>query len=208
MSSSSPLKAPDDPGAFGVLRPEQERVLKGAAYRLGALLAKEERSPGDWSMSLLLRVHRDLFHGIFPEHAGKLRQKDVTFRSHIIPAPAQIQYRLVDIVKEAQDIIEQARGIGNDEERIEAALPKIAHFHADCIVVQPFIDGNKRWARFILSALLVDCGFWPGTRIDASERERYMDGVDKSVAGDHDQLAELILEGWLRLEQDFSNGTY
>ena len=133
---------------------------------------------------------------------------DVSFRGHTIPVPAQIQYRLIDIVREAQGIIEQARGIGDDDERIQAVLPRIARLHADCVVVQPFIDGNKRWARQVLSALLVDCGFWPGARIDADERERYLDGIDKSIAGDHDQLAELILEGWLRLEQDFSSGAY
>jgi len=109
----------------------------------------------------LLNIHRKLFSGVFPEHAGKLRLKDVTFRSHVIPAPGRIQYRLTDIVKDARHIIEQARNIGDREERIQTILPQIARFHADCVVIQPFIDGNKRWARQVLSALLVDCGFWP-----------------------------------------------
>ncbi len=183
-----------------MLRPEQERVLKGAMYWVGARLAQRQRDPDEWSISLLLRIHRDLFGSLFPEHAAKLRQVEVCLGGRSIPVPAQIQYRLIDIVKEAQSIIEQARSIGDDEERIQAILPRIARHHADCVVVQPFIDGNKRWARQVLSALLVDCGFWPGTRIDADERERYVDGIDKSIAGDHNQLAELILESWLRLE--------
>jgi len=191
-----------------MLRPEQERVLKGAMYWLGARLAKRQRLPDEWSISLLVGIHRDLFASLFPEHAAKLRQVDVSLGGRTIPVPAKIQYRLVDIVKEAQSIIEQARSVGDDEQRIQAVLPRIARHHADCVLVQPFIDGNKRWARQVLSALLVDCGFWPGARICADERERYMDGIDKSIAGDHDQLAELILEGWLRLEQDFSSGNY
>jgi fido (protein-threonine AMPylation protein) len=206
--SPVPPKAPDDSGAFGMLGSEQKRIVEGATYWVGARIAEEKRSPEQWSISLLLNIHRKLFSSVFPEHAGKLRLKDVIFRSHIIPAPGQIQYRLTDIVKDARHIIAQARTIGDREERIQTILPQISRFHADCVVIQPFIDGNKRWARQVLFALLVDCGFWPGSRIDVNDRERYMDGIDKSVAGNHDQLATLVLEGWVRLEEDFSSGSY
>lgn len=206
--SKSPPKAPDDPGAFGTLSPKQKRTLEGAVYLVTASIAKTKRRPNDWSISYLFSVHRELFERVFSEHAGKERQKDVAFRSHAVPTPGQIKYRLTDIVKDAAAIVEEAHSIKGDEERIEAILPKIARFHADCVVLQPFIDGNKRWARAVLNALLVGCGFWPGTRIKASEKERYMDGIDKAVAGEPEQLAELIIEGWLDLEEDFASGTY
>jgi fido (protein-threonine AMPylation protein) len=208
MPPSSESKAPDDPGAFGMLRPDQKRVLKGAMYVVGARLAQRQRSTDEWSISLLVGIHRDLFGGLFPEHAAKLRRVDVSFRGHTIPVPEQVLYRLSDIVGAARDIIEEANSIGDDSERIQAVLLKIARLHADCVVVQPFIDGNKRWARQVLSALLVDCGFWPGSRIDARLRERYMAGIDKSVAGDHEQLAELIIDGWYRLREDFMGGLH
>ena len=191
-----------------MLRPEQVRILKGALYRLVAKVAREPRTSEDWSISFLLYVHKELFKNVVAEHAGKLRQTEVTFRNHAVATPGQIPYRLSDLVKDAQDIIAQAHSIVDEEERIEAIFPRIARFHADCIVVQPFIDGNKRWARLVLSALLVDCRFWPGTRIEASEQVRYMEAIDKAVAGDPEQLADLILEGWLCLEQDFSSGSY
>jgi fido (protein-threonine AMPylation protein) len=208
MSSPSPSKAPDDPGAFGMLSPNQERILKGASYRLTALIAKEEREPNDWSFSFFLDIHKRLFEGIDSDRAGKLRLTEVTFRSHAIPTPEQIQYRLMDVVRDAKRIIEDARTIDDDEQRIEAIFPRIACLHAECVVIQPFIDGNKRWARQVLSALLVDCGFWPGARIEADHQKRYMDGIDKSVAGDHEQLATLILEGWQQLASDFSSGMF
>ena len=193
MPPSSESKAPDDPGAFGMLRPDQKRVLKGAMYVVGARLAQRQRSTDEWSISLLVGIHRDLFGGLFPEHAAKLRRVDVSFRGHTIPVPEQVLYRLSDIVGAARDIIEEANSIGDDSERIQAVLLKIARLHADCVVVQPF---------------LVDCGFWPGSRIDARLRERYMAGIDKSVAGDHEQLAELIIDGWYRLREDFMGGLH
>lgn len=68
-----------------MLRPEQERVLKGAMYRVGARLAKRQRATDEWSISLHVGIHRDLFGGLFPEHAAKLRQADFSFRAHAIP---------------------------------------------------------------------------------------------------------------------------
>jgi len=38
--------------------------------------------------------------------------------------------------------------------------------------------------------------------------EAYLEGIDKAVAGEPEQLADLILEGWLALANDFSSGTY
>jgi fido (protein-threonine AMPylation protein) len=206
--SPIPPKAPDDSGAFGMLNPDQKRIVEGATYWIGARIASKTRSLDGWNISLLLNIHRNLFGQVFPEHAGKLRLKDVAFRNYIIPAPGQILYRLTDLVKDARAIIEQASTIADIEERIATILPEIAQFHATCVAVQPFIDGNKRWARQVLSAILVDSGFWPGTRIDIDDRERYMEGLDKSIAGNHDQLASLILDGWTRLEADFSSGAY
>ena len=48
-----------------MLRPDQGRILKGAMYRVGARLASRQRSPDEWSISLLLGIHRDLFGSLF-----------------------------------------------------------------------------------------------------------------------------------------------
>jgi len=206
MFSSSPSKAPDDPGAFGMLGPDQQRILKGTMYWVGARIAQERRSAADWNMSLLHEIHRELFDGLFPKQAAQIRQVEVTFPGHDIPVPAKIQYRLNDLITDAQDIIRQGSSIDDKAERIQAILPRIARFHAHCIMIQPFIDGNKRRARQVLSALMVDCDFPPGVRIGVDERLRYLESIDKSAVGNHDQLAEIILEGWMQLERDFSSG--
>lgn len=183
-------------------------MLKAAVYRLTAKLAKSARTPDSWHISFLIDVHRELFSSVFPEQAGILRQKDVTFRSHVIPSPGQVMYRLQDVVARAREIVEEARGIPELEQRIEAVLPRIAALHADCVVIQPFIDVNKRWARQVLSALLADVGLTPGTLIKESDKASYLEAIDKSVAGEPDQLANLILEGWYELDEMFRNGRY
>jgi fido (protein-threonine AMPylation protein) len=201
-------KAPDDPGAFGMLTSEQQRALDGAAYHVLARLVKTQRTSDDWHHSLLVEIHRNLFGSVFPEHAGKVRSKEVTFRNHEIPPPGQILYRLQDIVHEAKAIVRDARSINDEAERIVAIIPRIARFHATCVIVQPFIDGNKRWARQVLNAIMNDTGFDPGTLITELDREQYLDGIDKAIGGYPEQLGNLILLGWIALEDQYRSGLY
>ena len=205
--TKKPAKAPDDPGAFGMLTPVETRILEGAGYQLVARLAKTRRVPSDWSHSLLLEIHRLLFADVFPEHAGKLRHEDVTFRSHRLPTSEPVPYRLANLVTEARTIIADAQLL-EPSRRITEIVPRIASFHAACVLTQPFIDGNKRWARQVLNAILTDCGFYPGTEITGDQRAAYLEAIDKAAEGDIDQLENLIYSGWLALRQQFRAGTY
>lgn len=74
------------------------------------------------------------------------------------------------------------------------------------MVTQPFLDGNKRWARLLLNALLVDCGFSPGTIVHDEQRSEYMCGIGKALAGDTDQLATLFLRGNVEQASSYRSG--
>jgi fido (protein-threonine AMPylation protein) len=168
---------------------------------------KARRQPGDWSIAFLYEVHRAIFIDIFPQDAGKERRVDVALRDLPVPPAAKIQYRLQSIVEAIRTLIIESAAL-TGEEKLQAVFAAAARIHADCVAVQPFIDGNKRWARLILSALLTDCGYYPGTEIAAADHDRYMDGISKCVLDSHpEQLGNLILAGYLSLRQAYRAGT-
>lgn len=193
-------KAPDDEGAFGNLTPDGVRVLEELGYRMHRRIVAEARTADEWSYSLLCGIHHDLFGALFPDIAGALRRREVSLRDYPVPRPAQIVYRLTDIVTNAVAMIGFVPTLEDVAERTTAAMRLAARLHTDCVVVQPFLDGNKRWALHVLNALLIDIGYWPGTSLDlfgVRSRERYLSAIDRAVANDPDPLAELILRGWL-----------
>jgi fido (protein-threonine AMPylation protein) len=149
-----------------------------------------------------------MFEGVFPDQAGRIRWVEVTFRQHRVPHPGQIAYRLDDIVRQAKSLIARARAARNLVERTELVFSTAARIHADCVIVQPFIDGNKRWARLVLSALVVDCGFPPGVIISSEDKRYYLEAIDKAVSGDETQLAHLIAMGWRAFDDIFRSGRY
>ena len=192
-----------DPGAFGGLSPSQIERLSGALFHAHRQLVKVRRAAQDWSIPLLYDVHRSIFGGLFAHAAGVERREEVALRGLVVPRVGQIQYRLATIVQNIQDLITLSATLAG-EERLNAVFAGAARIHADCVCVQPFVDGNKRWARVVLSALLVDCGFAPGTEIAGADQDRYMEGIRKTTNEDHpEQLAELILAGWIALRQAY-----
>jgi Fic family protein len=130
----------------------------------------------------------------------------VTFREHRVPHPGQIPYRLDDIVRQANSLVTRARATHNLGDRTELVFSTAARIHADCVIVQPFIDGNKRWARLVLSALIVDCGFPPGVIISSEDKRYYLEAIDKAASGDAAQLAHLIAMGWRAFDDIFRSG--
>ena len=185
---------------FGSLPVERVRILEDLAYRLHLRIISERRNADEWSYSLLCAFHQDLFGPLFPDLAGVLRTRDVSLRDYVVPRPGQIVYRLMDIVGTARELIACATSMSDVAEKMVYVMEHGARLHASCVLVQPFIDGNKRWALHVLNAMLIDCGFWPGTLIDlfgVEARARYLSAIDRAVAGDPDPLAELILKGWL-----------
>ena len=170
-------------------------------------MVKTPRQPGDWSIPFLYEVHRRAFAGNFPEDAGRERRVEVTIRDLQVPSVGQIQYRLQSIVEAARALVTRSSTLIG-EPKIREVFAETARIHADCVAVQPFVDGNKRWARLILSALLTDCGFYPGTEIGQVDHDRYMEGISKAMIDAHpEQLADLILAGWVALRQAYREGT-
>ncbi|HEY1977746.1 MAG TPA: Fic family protein [Candidatus Baltobacteraceae bacterium] len=197
----------EDPGAFGALTASQIERLSGALFHLHSKLVKTVRTPEDWSIPFLYDVHRSIFRGLFRDEAGRERRVEVVLRDLPVPPVTQIQYRLQTIVQAIRDLVTRA-GTLSGAEKINAVFAEAARIHADCICVQPFVDGNKRWARVILSAFLADCGYSPGTEIPEVDHDRYMEGISKSVNEAHpEQLAALLLAGWVALRQAYREAT-
>jgi fido (protein-threonine AMPylation protein) len=201
----SPPEGPEDTGAFGNLTLDEISELEDTGVHVHRSLVKRPRAASDWSYSFLCSIHRDLFASVFGDRAGVERRAEVALRDFRVPRAAQIHYRLADIVRNAQEIIQDAAAIPDEVAKTEYVMRRAARLHADCVVVQPFIDGNKRWATFVVSALLIDSGFSPGTAIEASSVEQhghYLNAIGKAVADedpDLDPLGDLILSGWLAL---------
>ena len=75
-------------------------------------------------------------------------------------------------------------------------------------MLQPFIGGNKRWAHIVLNALLTDLDFAPGTLIFGYDGKRYLDAIEKAAADQPDQLATMILRGYIDLRGVYESGRY
>jgi Fic family protein len=112
-------------------------------------------------------------------------------------------HRLADIVATARSGIEDARSMSDPATKTIQVMASAARFHTNCVLAQPFVDGNKRWARLLLNAFLVDCGFTPGTRIDDRRHTEYIKAIDTAARGHDDALAELITLGWIEQHQRY-----
>lgn len=205
MSENEIQKAPDE-GAFGSLSAGDLARIEGALYKCRSKLVKTPRTAPEWSIAFLYDVHRMIFADVFPDRAGRERQVMVSIRDLPVPSVGQISYRLDTVVHAIRDLISKSEHLAG-EEKVNFVFTEAARIHADCVTIQPFIDGNKRWAREVLSAILTDCGFYPGTEISAADHDRYMDGISKSVLGGYpEQLGNLILGGWLAQRQLYKQG--
>jgi fido (protein-threonine AMPylation protein) len=195
-------EGPEDSGAFGNLTADQVADLEDTGFHLHRQLIERRRAVDDWCYSFFCQVHRDMFEQAFPHFAGRERRVHVALRHYRVPRPEQIVYHLKDLEYAARRLIERAERIKDSELKVDELMPALARFHADCVIAQPFIDGNKRWAVFILSALMVDCGFPSGTAFAVRTVEghaAYLRAIDSAVADqpDLEPLANLILRGWL-----------
>lgn len=198
-----PQKAPEDSGAFGHLRLDEQSQLEGAAYFEAARLAKNSRSADAWRHGFLTGIHRRLFYRVFPEHAGILRQREIMLRDYVVPTPGQILNRMADIADDARALVANCATDVPMHERVALIMPQFAPFYPQCVVAQSFIDGNKRWSRLVLRALFVHCGFFPGVPIDFDDRSVYLNGLDKAYSGNPDQLANLLLRSWIAERQTY-----
>lgn len=99
----------------------------------------------------ILQIHKLVLSGINDENAGKYRQETV-FISGTEYAPPSYK-----IIPELMKVFTEKL---NKQEN-EHAIIKAADMHAEFESIHPFIDGNGRTGRFILSVELIKNGYPP-----------------------------------------------
>jgi Fic family protein len=140
--------------------------------------AKEE----EFSLDIMLSLHKMLLTGIRDEIAGRFRQKGeyVRVASHIAPAPEEIKEKLEKMLIEYQSNVSVS------------IIKRLAKFHLTLENIHPFIDGNGRMGRVANNYLLIRDGYVP-INIKVIDRVKYYEAFkefDKS--GKTDLMEEII----------------
>jgi len=167
--------------------------------------------PDDWSdgelitLTELRRIHHMALAPVWEvsphpdatpaESPGHFRRHDIRpFGAGMTPPP------LPDVPAYAADWVSAAAEIGRkvqQGQQLGAPLPEVlAGLHNQLERAHPFLDGNGRAGRLALNLMLVRLGY-PPVVIFKKQREAYLSALQKSDAGDHGPLGELIARAML-----------
>ena len=179
---------------------EVQGYATAARWVYGQALEPDEWSDGHLvSLNELKRVHHMAMTPVWEvaahpdatdaEGPGSYRQHDIRpFVAGMTP-PAW-----VEIPALASHWIDEVRALGKvvDGAVSHRPLPEeLARIHNLFERIHPFIDGNGRTGRLVLNLILVRLGY-PPVIIFKRQREQYLSALQKSDAGDHGPLGEII----------------
>lgn len=121
---------------------------KNLAQITEMLLAKPKQKQ---SVKLILSLHKLLLSNIDDNIAGRFRsgKEWVRIGNHLGANPMFVNQLM-------QELIEQYNGTKDGY-----FLDKIAHFHAECETIHPFVDGNGRIGRILINLQLMNNGLPP-----------------------------------------------
>ena len=116
----------------------------------------------DFSIELILLLHKMLMGNINDVIAGRFRKKGEYVRvgTHIAPAPEHVERMIEGIISEYL------------ADHTSYFTDRIARFHLDFETIHPFIDGNGRMGRVIINYQLGRFGF-PNIIIRDKEKQTY-----------------------------------
>jgi Fic family protein len=116
----------------------------------------------DFSIELILLLHKMLMGNINDSIAGRFRKKGEYVRvgTHIAPAPEHLERMMEGIISEYL------------ADHASYFTDKIARFHLDFETIHPFNDGNGRMGRVIINYQLGRLGF-PNIIIRDKEKQTY-----------------------------------
>src|SRR4030042_7080917 len=145
-----------------------EELVKTKKFKINALLIRQ--------------IHQLVLNKIDKDNAGKYRtvQVKITGASYSLPYPAQIPVEMklfekwLSDKKNKKDIIDYA---------------SLAHFKL--VHVHPFIDGNGRTARLLMTLILINKGF-PPTVILKTERAKYYETLHLANKGEYKPFVDFI----------------
>lgn len=127
----------------------------------------------------------------FPdEQPGAFRRHDIrAFSGGMVPPP------WVDVSPQLTTWVDTTNKAGSaiaSGKILPDAIPlTLAELHSSFERIHPFIDGNGRTGRLLLNLILVRLGFPPAI-IFKTNRNRYLNALDKADKGDAGPLAELL----------------
>jgi fido (protein-threonine AMPylation protein) len=156
-------------------------------------LEKTAPKKSDLSVSLLLKIHKILFEGSWPDIAGRFRSIDVRIRGlKQRPAhPSQISGLVYQHLGWIDGLMKLLGPV------TESNFFEIFHVAADlqCRIIEtyPFRTGNWRIARAFGNYVLQNSGMFPNI-IDFEKRKEYLDAVSDSSMNNLKPLENFLLE--------------
>lgn len=160
------------------LREHNEAIGHAMAYdHIHTLLDK------DISEDDVLHLHKLFYQQIDPENAGRYRLQNV-----IITGTDYMPPDHSDVPKLMKNYIADLNRVAKDKHLLENA----SDLHAEFESIHPFIDGNGRIGRLLLSILTMKNGYCP-VIIPPIKRAEYISALQKTNKGDLNSLRSLIM---------------
>ncbi|KAJ3180240.1 hypothetical protein HDU87_002117 [Geranomyces variabilis] len=178
--------------AEGVDRPDRvalklRNLVEAARHLFGADFHTHCEEP--FSVALAIDIHRRIGRELF-DHAGTFRDRMVSARgsSILYARPESIQLRLQALFSFAASESALCKKIANAEERTSRSLLMATVFLSEFLRIHPFLNGNGRTARLLLSVLLADVAVVPfslyiSTDPKLSPRSLYVNALEQRNDG-------------------------
>jgi Fic family protein len=121
---------------------------------------------------ILLDLHTMILRGIDDANAGRYRSIPVRISGSrvVLPNPAKVAGLMADFFKDLMSMV------GSDP------LAIAAEAHYRLVTIHPFIDGNGRTARLLMTLILLQNGF-PPALIRTRDRVSYLKSLEKAQLG-------------------------
>lgn len=165
-------------------------LAKGVERVMASLLIKK---PEELQITpeFIAGLHRDAFGELFPDWAGRYRDRDVKVGGHTPPPYYEVP---VLMRRYCEDLEARLSSIGSEEHLVEA----LAFAEGRLLTIHPFRDFNGRVARMLLFAILYRLDLPPVELIpdekDKEGRDRYLKALSKADKSDWQSLAEIWKE--------------
>ena len=160
---------------------------RNAIYYVEDIIKKEEPF-SEWQIR---NIHQLILKNIDDENAGRYRQQNVLISGATNTPP---DYTLLN------DKMAQFIDWYNTEADLIHPIARAAKVHADFVGIHPFIDGNGRTSRLLMTLELLKAGY-PPCVITVENRLAYYEALDQWMASGQTEffnqlVADAVLEGF------------
>uniref|UniRef100_A0A8C5LPB4 Protein adenylyltransferase FICD n=2 Tax=Anura TaxID=8342 RepID=A0A8C5LPB4_9ANUR len=128
---------------------------------------------GSVTINDILEIHRRVLGYVDPIEAGRFRTTQVFVGHHIPPHPR-------DVEKQMQEFVQW---LNSDDAMSLHPVEFAALAHYKLVYIHPFVDGNGRTSRLIMSLILMQAGYPPVT-IRKEQRSEYYHVLELANDGD------------------------